>query len=125
MAKPLPAPVSAAVLLLQVCLADQGEVRPRGMFGGYGFYLDDKIFGLWLYDGLFLKVDAETRSSFADAGFLPFEYTNDKGTLVTMPYYRIPDAWHHPDQLMPWADLAAAAARRATGKKPRTSVKYR
>lgn len=116
MAKPLPAPVSAAVLLLQVCLADQGEVRPRGMFGGYGFYLDDKIFGLWLYDGLFLKVDAQTKSRFADAGFSPFDYTNDKGTLVTMPYYRIPMDQQAPDTLAPWVTLAVDAAKRSPSK---------
>lgn len=116
MAKPLPAPVSAAVLLLQTCLADQGEVRARGMFGGYGFYLDDKIFGLWLYDGLFLKVDAQTKARFADAGFSPFDYTNDKGTLVTMPYYRISEDQQDPDRLAPWVEMAVLAAKRSPAK---------
>lgn len=116
MAKPLPPPVSAAALLLQACLADQGEVRARGMFGGYGFYLEDKIFGLWLYDGLFLKVDAQTKAIFADAGFSPFDYTNDKGTLVTMPYYRIPMDQPTPDTLGPWVKLAVEVAKRSTAK---------
>lgn len=115
MAKPLPAPVAATVLLLQACLADQGEVRARGMFGGYGFYLDDRIFGLWL-DGLYLKVDAETKPAFAAAGFAPFVYPKANGTTVTMPYHRIPEERQAPDALTPWAELAAAAAKRSSLK---------
>lgn len=117
MAKPLPAPVSQAVTLLQACLADRGEVRARAMFGGYGIYLDDRIIALWDADALYLKVDPLTAPLFAAEGLPPFSYRKATGEVTVMSYYRVSDSWDSPDTMGPWAALAVEAAMRSA--KPR------
>lgn len=112
MAKPLPAVVHEAFSRLQACLVDRGEIRSRAMFGGYGFYLDDLIFAIWA-DGLYLKVDAATKPRFAAEGLTPFRYSKANGTVATMSYYHVPEAWDTPEKLAPWAALAVAASQRS------------
>ena len=112
MTKPLPAPVRQAGTLLQACLADRGAVRARAMFGGYGIYLDDQIFALWL-SGLFLKVDAVSKPLFDVEGLPPFQYTKENGTVTSMSYHRVSDAWDSPESLGPWVNRAVEAAKRS------------
>lgn len=98
-------------------LAPLGPVRARGMFGGFGVYLDDLMFALIAWDRLFLKVDGETKESFAKAGGAPFVY-DQGGQAVTMSYWEPPKrAFVSAKALMPWAELGLAAARRARAAK--------
>jgi DNA transformation protein len=117
MAKPLPAPVSQAVTLLQACLADRGEVRARAMFGGYGLYLDDRIIALWDAGALYLKTDPVTAPLFAAEGLPPFSYRKATGDVTVMSYYRVSDSWETPETMAPWATLAVESAKRSA--KPR------
>lgn len=90
-----------------------GPVRARAMFGGWGVYLDDTMFALIDDDALFLKVDRESEGRFAAAGAAPFVYTR-AGDSITMSYRKAPDgSLGDPGALLPWAELALAAARRA------------
>ena len=113
MTKPLPAPVSQAVTLLQACLADRGEVRPRAMFGGYGLYLDDRMIALWDAAALYLKTDPLTAPLFAAEGLAPFRYQKATGAVTVMSYHRVSDTWDTPATMTPWAILAVEAARRS------------
>jgi DNA transformation protein len=112
MAKSSPALDRALGLLLPL-----GDVRPRAMFGGWGLYLDGVMFALIAYETLYLKVDARTKAAFAAAGGAPFEYEREGRKPVEMSYWTLPDE-HMAESgaLLPWAELAVAAARRNSAK---------
>ncbi len=99
-------------------LAPLGPVRARAMFGGFGIYHEDVMFGLVAYDQLYLKVDDETKERFREVGGEPFSY-DGKGKPIEMSYWTPPeDAQDDPSALLPWAELALEAARRAKAKRP-------
>ena len=101
-----------------VLLMPIGPVRARGMFGGYGVFLDDVMFGLIAYDQLYLKIDAENRDDFLAAGSRPFTYEGKKRP-IEMSYYLAPgDSLENPETMMIWAESALAAARRSKKAKP-------
>jgi len=94
-------------------LAPLGPVRARAMFGGYGIYHEDVMFGLVASDQLYLKVDDETKERFREAGGEPFSY-DGKDKPIEMSYWTAPDeTLDDPTALLPWAELALDAARRA------------
>jgi len=94
-------------------LVPLGPVRARAMFGGWGIYLDDTMFALIAGEALFLKVDGDSEARFAAAGAEPFVYSRG-GESIAMSYRQAPDgSLDHPGALLPWAELALAAAKRA------------
>ena len=98
-------------------LDDFGDVRARAMFGGYGVYRSDLMFGLVADDELYLKVDDQNVAEFEKAGLEPFIYVKD-GKAMKMSYYHAPDqALDNREELYYWADLGFQAALRAAAKK--------
>jgi DNA transformation protein len=94
-----------------------GPVQVRAMFGGYGLYLRDAMFGLLDDDEIFLKTDDACRQEFVDAGCEQWVYPSPKGPMATQ-YFRPPDDAHEDaEAMLPWAGLAIAAARRAARDK--------
>lgn len=88
-------------------------VRIRGMFGGFGIFLDDTMFALIADDELYLKVDDETVAAFEAAGSVAFTYSRADKTFQ-MSYYSAPDgALEDSEALYPWAERAIGAAKRA------------
>ena len=110
----------------RVCglLMPLGPVQARAMFGGWGIYLDDLMFGLVAWDRLFFKVDEESKARFADVGSTAFTYEG-KSKPVEMSYWEAPEgSLDSTDALLPWAELGLAAAKRAQAKKkPRRARK--
>ena len=97
-----------------------GPVAPRRMFGGWGLFLDGVMFALIASDRLYLKADRQTEARFAEAGCAPFAY-EARGKTIELSYREAPDgSLEAPDELLPWARLAVAAARRAKAEKART-----
>ena len=93
-----------------------GEVSARPMFGGYGFYRNDRIFGCVMRDDLYLKTDDQTRDTFLAAGAK--QMTNDvvqkhTNRRMSMPYYL---ADPQADHFAGWVQLAVAAAERSSSK---------
>lgn len=89
-----------------------GPVSARKMFGGWGLFHDGRMFALVADDVLYLKVDAQTRDVFAEAGCTPFIYRSARGEAA-MGYWRAPDeAMDDPEAMRPWARLAWQAAER-------------
>jgi DNA transformation protein len=87
------------------------------MFGGHGLYLQGTMFALISDDELFFKVDQVSRDAFAETDSEPFVYQS-RDKQVTMSYWSAPsDAMEDPNRLLPWAEAALAAARRAGKKK--------
>lgn len=95
-----------------------GPIRSRRMFGGYGIYHEDLMFGLVADEQLYLKTDAVNLPEFIAAGCVPFEYAKE-GKVMKMSYYLVPEVvYDEPDQAAYWANLAYAAAQRAHKSKP-------
>ncbi|WP_284177048.1 TfoX/Sxy family protein [Rhabdaerophilum sp. SD176] len=98
-------------------------VKVRPMFGGHGIYGPEGIFAIDVDGVLFLKVDAETRRHWEQAGSRPFTYEKKAGQQAVMSYFALPDeAYDDPDALRHWVGLARSAAARAeaqgNGKRP-------
>jgi DNA transformation protein len=98
-------------------LALLGAVEARRMFGGVGLYWDGAMFALIAADVLYFKVDAESRPAFEQVGSEPFRYEK-QGERITLSYWRAPDeALDSPEQALPWARAAHAAALRALAQR--------
>ena len=94
-----------------------GEVRARRMFGGYGIYHNDLMFGLVADDVLYLKADKQSAGLFEDRGLTAFEYVKN-GKAMKMSYFMAPEEiFDDPDAARTWAQHAWEAALRA--KRPR------
>lgn len=90
-----------------------GPIRARRMFGGYGIYHNDFMFGLVADDVLYLKADDESVQSFKDRGLSQFQYVN-KGKTIGMSYYLAPEEiFDDPDEARVWALRAYEAAVRS------------
>jgi DNA transformation protein and related proteins len=89
------------------CLSGLGEVISRPMFGGYGLYWGETIFGIAHGDRLFLKVDERSRADFQARGMGPFR-PNERQTLKS--YYEVPQGvLGDPEALLSWAREAIRA----------------
>lgn len=87
-------------------LAPMGDVTSKGMFGGYGIFLDGVMFGLIDSSGaLHLRVSDDTRGQFEKAG---------GEAHGRMPYYSVPEAVRSDGKkLLTWAQQAGAVAKAA------------
>jgi DNA transformation protein and related proteins len=105
---------------LQELFVDFGAVTTRAMFGGHGLYHYGVMFAVAFEDGLYLKVDSQTRALFEAEGCMPFVYTQTTKPL-TMSYWSAPAAaLDSPQAMLPWARLAfEAALRKPTARTPR------
>ena len=86
-----------------------GNVTTKRMFGGYGIFLDAKMFALVnKAEELFLKADDQNKQAFIDEG---------STTHGKMPYYAVPpEALEGWSQMQSWAEGAVAAAARTAKK---------
>ena len=90
-----------------------GDVHARQMFGGWGLYHREVMFGLIAGDSLYLKVDEASVHWFRERGLPPFEYMK-KGKPTKLSYYAAPeDVFDGPDEARLWASRAYEAALRA------------
>lgn len=98
-------------------LAPLGEVEARGMFGGWGIYLEGRMFALVADDTLYFKVDDENRAEFERAGLRPFSYARTDREVAVLSYYQPPvSAIDDREQLCEWARKGIEAAMRAAAK---------
>ena len=98
-------------------LAPLGDVKARGMFGGFGIYLDGRMFALVADDTLYFKVDDANRAEFEREGLQPFRYERTDREVAVMSYYQPPAAAiDDRDLLCTWARKGVEAATRAASK---------
>ncbi len=119
--------VARLIKSLDAKLAPLGHFRARRMFGGYGLYLDDTIFGLIIWDRLWLRVDDRNRADFETAGMEPFTYAREDGREISMTYWSCPARVVKDAALLrDWvAKARAASAERKTAarrKKPKKTA---
>ncbi|MGH1366242.1 MAG: TfoX/Sxy family protein [Calditrichia bacterium] len=93
-----------------------GAVSAKSMFGGYGIYRDELMFGLVADDTLYLKVDKQSIPTFEAAGSEPFVYVKN-GKPMQMSYWTSPpETLENRDDMLQWAELAWNAALRVKRK---------
>ena len=67
-------------------------VTSKRMFGGYGYYLDGRIFAFIVEGELYFKADEETSKDFEELGSEQFIYDGHKNKgPVAMPYWKVPE----------------------------------
>ena len=94
-----------------------GPVSAKAMFGGFGIFRCDLMFGLVADETFYLKVDEKSRPEFESRGLCPFVYKT-KGKEFSMSYYQAPaEAMEDPEEMAKWAKKAYDAAKRASQKK--------
>ena len=103
---------------LKDTLAPLGRITVRRMFGGAGIYADGVIFGLFLRDALYLKVDAGSMPAFEAEGMVPFAYETKTGARSIMSYWQAPNRlFDEPDEFVAWARRALAVSHATPAKK--------
>lgn len=94
-------------------LESLGPVSAKKMFGGFGIFLDELMFGLVSKNTFYLKVDNGNRPDFEAKGLGPFTYQR-KNKGYSMSYYEVPyEAMDEQTELCKWAQKAYDAAVRA------------
>ena len=99
-----------------------GRVTLRRMFGKTGVFCDGVMFGMVADNTLYLRVDDRNREAFAEAASTPPLNYAKKGSLIDLSFWRAPERlFDEPDDLVEWARLALAAARRVAAKRVKTA----
>ena len=91
-------------------LSTFSEISSKRMFGGVGYFYQDRMFAMISDDVFRLKVDDSNRGAFEEAGMGPLEMKK-KGR--SMPYYEVPpDVLEDRDRLAEWVQQAFEVALR-------------
>ncbi len=94
-----------------------GPVTVKGMFGGYGVFLESLMFGLIADRVLYLKVDKESENDFIAKDLEAFTYSK-QGKPFKMSYYKAPEqALEESESMSIWANKAYGAALRVAANK--------
>lgn len=105
-------------------LAPLGRVTLRRMFGKTGAFCDGVMFGVVADNMLYLRLDDENRAAFEEALSSPLLSYEKKGVPIDLSFCRAPERlFDDPDELVEWARVALAAARRVAAKRKRTTPK--
>lgn len=103
-------------------LAPLGRITLRRMFGKTGVFCDGFMLAMVRDNTLYFRVDDDNRAAFKEAeSFPPLNYAK-KGSTIALSFWRAPERlFDEPDELVAWARLALAAARRVAVKRERTA----
>jgi DNA transformation protein and related proteins len=103
-------------------LAPLGRVGLRRMFGKTGVFCDGVMLGMVTDNMLYLRVDAQNREAFKEAASSPPLNYEKGGSTIDLSFWRAPERlFDEPDELVDWARLALAAARRVAAKRGRAA----
>ena len=96
------------------------------MFGKTGVFCDGLMFGMVTDNMLYLRVDDDNRLAFKEAESSPPLNYAKKGETIDLSFWRAPERlFDEPDELVTWARIALAAARRVAAKRGRTATRQR
>ena len=100
--------------------APLGRVTMRRVFGKTGVFCDRLMFGMVTDDTLYFRVDDHNRAAFKEAESVPPLSYEKKGRSIDLAFWRAPERlFDEPDELVTWARVALAAARRVAAKRER------
>jgi DNA transformation protein len=92
------------------------------MFGKTGVFCDGLMFGMVTDNTLYFRVDDDNRAAFAEAASFPPLNYEKKGSTIDLSFWRAPERlFDEPDELVTWARIALAAARRVAVTRERTA----
>jgi DNA transformation protein len=101
-------------------LAPLGHLTMRRMFGKTGVFCDGVMLGMVTDNTLYFRVDDGNREAFAEAAVYPPLNYAKQGELIDLSFWRAPERlFDEPDELVGWARIALAAARRVAAKNRR------
>jgi len=99
-------------------LSELGDVKIRRLFGGHGFYLNGKIFGIEANGKIYFKVTDGNRADYEEAGCEPFHYSRKDKGAVSMSYWEVPeDVLENREKAVQWARKAIQASLEGLPKK--------
>ncbi|EPG75162.1 TfoX N-terminal domain protein [Leptospira fainei serovar Hurstbridge str. BUT 6] len=105
---------------LKVC----GPITVKAMFGGYGVYSGNRIFGMIVNDLLYFKVGPGNQAEYEAASMSPFTYDGKNGKPVRMSYWQVPEEILEDDEdLRFWFRKAMAEAAKAAAPKKKVPIK--
>jgi DNA transformation protein len=94
-----------------------GTIRVKSMFGGWGFYANERFFAIVADEEFYVKVDDTIRGELEALDLKPFRY-EVRDTKATLDYYAPPAAaLDDREMLCEWGRKGIAAAERAKAKK--------
>jgi len=94
-------------------MASAGPVTPKRMFGGHGLFHQGLMFGIWIEERLYFKVDTISRPAFTTRGLPPFTYVS-KGQPRALGYHQAPaEVFDDAQEMAAWVRQAQATAQRA------------
>ena len=103
-------------------LAPLGHVTMRRMFGKTGVFCDGVMLGMVTDNTLYFRVDDGNRLAFEEAASSPPLNYRKKGDMIDLSFWRAPERlFDEPDELVTWARIALAAARRVAAKRTGTA----
>lgn len=98
------------IIYILEAVEGMGATRARKMFGGWGIFCNDLMFGLVADGILYLKVDKKNQHTFEELSLEPFGYKKN-GKKFTMSYFQTPDtAMENPKELLEWSQRSYQAA---------------
>ncbi len=99
-------------------LSELRDVRARAMFGGWGLYKADIIFGIIVDDQLYFKVDATNQPQYERHGSRPFTYAS-RGKSITMSYWEVPaEVIDDREAIARWAEESYHISRHGKANSP-------
>ena len=105
-------------------LAPVGDITLRRMFGKTGVFADGLMLGMVTDDALYFRVDDHNRQAFKEASAHPPLSYAKGGQSIDLAFWRAPERlFDEPDELVAWARLALAAARRVAAERQPKAVK--
>lgn len=103
-------------------LAPLGRIALRRMFGKTGVFCDGVMLGMVADNMLYLRVDEQNREAFREAAASPPLNYEKKGSTIDLSFWRAPERlFDEPEELVAWARLALAAARRVAARRGRAA----
>jgi DNA transformation protein and related proteins len=97
-------------------------ISSKMMFGGWGIYKEETIFGIIAESSLYFKVGETNKDDYKKLGSKPFVYEG-AGKPVTMSYWEVPaEILENRELLSEWVDRSvevSAVSRKGTLKKIR------
>jgi DNA transformation protein and related proteins len=99
-------------------LAPLGHIALRRMFGKSGLFCDGVMLGMVTDNTLYFRVDEHNQDAFREAASSPPLNYKKRGEMIDLSFWRAPERlFDEPDELVEWARIALAAARRVAAKR--------
>ena len=95
----------------------EAALHAKRMFGGYGIFLDGRMFALVADGELYLKADAGNVAAFEERNLPAFTFESSRGTAKMSYRLAPPEFVESPDRHLQWARDAVAASQRSGTRK--------